>query len=57
MPVIASGGADTPADFFAVFVEGRADAALAASIFHDAIQGLNELKRSLASEGVPVRLT
>ena len=45
VPVIASGGADTPADFLAVFVEGRADAALAASIFHDAIQGLSELKR------------
>jgi imidazole glycerol-phosphate synthase subunit HisF len=57
VPVIASGGAHTPADFLAVFVEGRADAALAASIFHDAVQGLSELKRSLASEGVPVRLT
>jgi cyclase len=55
VPVIASGGADTPKDFLAVFVEGRADAALAASIFHDAIQGLGELKTLLAAEGVPVR--
>ena len=55
VPVIASGGADSPADFLAVFVEGRADAALAASIFHDAIQGLGELKGLLADQGVPVR--
>ncbi len=56
VPVIASGGADVPKDFLDVFVQGRADAALAASIFHDAIQGLGELKRFLASSGVPVRL-
>ena len=47
--MIASGGADTPSDFLDVFVEGQADAALAASIFHDSIQGLSELKRFLAS--------
>ena len=47
VPVIASGGADKPNDFLDVFVEGRADAALAASIFHDSIQGLGELKRFL----------
>ena len=40
-----------------MFVEGCADAALAASIFHDAMQGLGELKRFLASHGVPVRLS
>jgi cyclase len=57
VPVIASGGANVPQDFLDVFVEGRADAALAASIFHDAIQGLGELKRFLAAHGVPVRLT
>ena len=56
VPVIASGGADSPSDFLDVFVEGCADAALAASIFHDAVQGLGELKRFLASRGVPVRL-
>jgi len=56
VPVIASGGADTPKDFLDVFTEGGADAALAASIFHDSIQGLGELKRFLASNGVPVRL-
>jgi cyclase len=56
VPVIASGGADKPEDFLNVFEQGRADAALAASIFHDAIQGLGELKRFLASRKVPVRL-
>lgn len=57
VPVIASGGADSPADFLDVFVQGRADAALAASVFHDAVQGLGELKHFLASKGVPVRLS
>ncbi len=56
VPVIASGGADNPEDFLAVFVEGRADAALAASIFHDDIQRLGELKKYLAARGVAVRL-
>ena len=56
VPVIASGGADKPKDFLDVFVTGHADAALAASIFHDSIQGLSELKRYLESGGVPVRL-
>ncbi len=57
VPVIASGGADRPEDFLAVFVEGRADAALAASIFHDNVQGLGALKQFLASRGIPVRLS
>ena len=56
VPVIASGGADSPEDFLAVFAEGRADAALAASIFHDDAQRLGELKKFLAARGVPVRL-
>ena len=57
VPVIASGGADTPDTFLEVFREGRADAALAASIFHDRIQGLGELKSYLAEQGVAVRQT
>jgi imidazole glycerol-phosphate synthase subunit HisF len=57
VPVIASGGADNPGDFLEVFRSGCADAALAASIFHENTQGLSELKRFLASQGVPVRLT
>ncbi len=56
VPVIASGGADSPEDFLAVFAEGRADAALAASIFHDDAQRLGELKKFLSARGVPVRL-
>jgi imidazole glycerol-phosphate synthase subunit HisF len=55
VPVIASGGADKPEDFLAVFAEGCADAALAASIFHDRLRGLGELKEFLAAHGVPVR--
>ncbi len=56
VPVIASGGADTPDHFLTVFTEGHADAALAASIFHDNLRRVSELKEFLASRGVPVRL-
>jgi len=55
VPVIASGGADTPETFLEVFREGCADAALAASIFHDSIQGLGALKHFLSEKGVSVR--
>lgn len=55
VPVIASGGADNSDDFLAVFQEGKADAALAASIFHDEVQGIAALKAFLAAHGVPVR--
>jgi cyclase len=57
VPVIASGGARMPQDFLDVFVGGEAEAALAASIFHDGIQPIRELKEYLASQGVTVRLT
>ncbi len=57
VPVIASGGAGTPEDFLTLFRQGRADAALAASIFHENVQGLSSLKRFLSEHGVPVRLT
>jgi cyclase len=57
VPVIASGGADTPETFLEVFGEGCADAALAASIFHDSIQGLGDLKHFLGERGIPVRQT
>jgi len=56
VPVIASGGAKTPEDFFQVFGEGCADAALAASIFHDATQSIRGLKEFLAARGIEVRL-
>lgn len=57
VPVIASGGADTPEDFLAVFTEGCADAALAASIFHGNLQPIEALKQFLAARGVAVRLS
>jgi len=57
VPVIASGGAKLPQHFLEVFTEGAADAALAASIFHDNSQPIAELKTFLQSNGVDVRLT
>jgi imidazole glycerol-phosphate synthase subunit HisF len=56
VPLIASGGAKLPEHFAEVFAEGAADAALAASIFHDSIQPIRELKMFLAERGVEVRL-
>jgi imidazole glycerol-phosphate synthase subunit HisF len=56
VPVIASGGAGTPAHFAEVLTAGRADAALAASLFHDGKLAIPDLKKSLASQGVPVRM-
>ena len=55
IPVIASGGAGSARDFVEVFREGRADAALAASIFHFGIENIAELKRELHHASVPVR--
>jgi imidazole glycerol-phosphate synthase subunit HisF len=57
VPVIASGGAHTFEDFCAVFTDGRADAALAASIFHTETHSIGALKKFLASRGVSVRLS
>jgi imidazole glycerol-phosphate synthase subunit HisF len=56
VPVIASGGAKTPEHFQAVFTAGAADAALAASIFHDGVQSIRSLKQFLAARGIEVRL-
>ena len=56
VPVIASGGARLPEDFVEVFTKGAADAALAASIFHDSIQPIRALKEFLAAHGIQVRL-
>jgi len=56
VPVIASGGAKTPEHFAQVFSAGAADAALAASIFHDGMQSIRGLKEFLAAKGVEVRL-
>jgi len=55
IPVIASGGAGTFDHFVEVFNDGRADAALAASVFHYAEHAVADLKQYLRTRGVPVR--
>jgi cyclase len=57
VPVIASGGAKLPEHFAEIFRDGNADAALAASIFHDNIQSIRELKNYLAAEKIEVHLS
>jgi len=57
IPVIASGGAGSRDHFVDVFTAGRADAALAASIFHYAETSVRSLKLHLRDHGIPVRLT
>jgi len=57
VPVIASGGAKSPEHFAEIFDTGKADAALAASIFHDSVQSIRELKEFLKSRNVEVRLS
>lgn len=56
VPVIASGGAGTMEHFVDVFEDGKADAALAASIFHYKEIGIPELKNYLKNKGVEVRI-
>lgn len=55
IPLIASGGAGCAQHFVDVFREGRADAALAAGIFHFGVHDVGELKRELAAASIPVR--
>ncbi len=56
IPVIASGGAGSAQHFAEVFLRGRADAALAASIFHFGITDARDLKQQVAAAGVAMRL-
>jgi cyclase len=56
IPVIASGGAGSAQHFAEVFQQGKADAALAASIFHFGVIDSRALKRELQRAGIPVRL-
>lgn len=56
IPVIASGGAGTVGHFAEVFTHGKADAALAASIFHFGVSSARSLKEQLAESGIPMRL-
>lgn len=55
IPVIASGGAGKMQDFADVLTEGKADAALAASLFHFSQIDMRELKEFLAKQGIPIR--
>jgi len=57
VPVIASGGASTFDNFYDVFTSGSADAALAASIFHEETHSIMALKKVLSERGVPIRLS
>lgn len=55
IPVIASGGAGNKAHFRDAFIEGKADAALAASLFHFKELEISDLKEYLQGQGIPVR--
>ncbi len=55
IPVIASGGAGSMQDFYDGIVQGKADAVLAASLFHFGEVAIDELKRFLAARGIAVR--
>ncbi|MEJ2757862.1 MAG: imidazole glycerol phosphate synthase subunit HisF [Anaerolineales bacterium] len=55
VPVIASGGAGSMQDFADVFVQTQAEAALAATLFHDNIISIQDLKAHLGQNGIPIR--
>ena len=57
IPIIASGGAGTHDHFYEAFVEGKADAALAASVFHFGTIPIPQLKQYLADRGLPMRMS
>ena len=56
IPVIASGGAGTKEHFYEALTKGKADAALAASLFHYKELEINDLKKYLSNRGLPMRL-
>ena len=56
IPVIASGGAGTMAHFYEAFTEGKAEAALAASLFHFKEMEIRDLKKYLREKGISVRI-
>ncbi len=57
VPLIASGGAGTPAHFKDVFTQAGVDGALAASVFHSGAIAIPDLKRQLRAAGIPIRLS
>lgn len=56
VPVIASGGAGSPEDLYEALVVGKADAVLAASIFHYGTHSINEIKKYLGKRGIAIRI-
>lgn len=56
IPIIASGGAGNTQHFADAFIDGKADAALAASVFHFKEIKIKDLKKELQENGIPVRL-
>ena len=56
VPVIASGGAGTLEDLYQALVLGKADAVLAASIFHYGVHSIRETKEYLSERGIPIRV-
>ncbi|MEK7522541.1 MAG: HisA/HisF-related TIM barrel protein, partial [Patescibacteria group bacterium] len=56
VPIIASGGAGKIEDFYDIFKKGKADAALAASLFHFGELTINQVKNYLRNKKIPVRL-
>lgn len=56
VPLIASGGAGKPIDFIRVFQKASVDGALAASIFHDKLFSIREVKEGLLKNKIEVRL-
>lgn len=56
VPVIASGGAGTLEDLYQALAMGKADAVLAASIFHYDAYSISQVKQYLTSEGIPIRM-
>jgi cyclase len=56
VPVIASGGAGTLEDLYFALSDGKADAVLAASIFHYGTYSIRETKEYLAGRGIPIRI-
>jgi len=56
VPVIASGGAGTLDDVYRALTEGKADAVLAASIFHYGTYSISDTKKFLAQKGLPIRI-
>jgi cyclase len=54
VPIIASGGAGTLEHFAQALTRGKADAALAASLFHDRVLSVREVKEYLMEKGIPI---